>query len=63
MPPGKTILSGGVDRAIGWDRERRPDGGDRLAVDEDVALIEIGCGDDRAVLDEQRHGSCSAIGP
>ena len=36
--------------------------GDLLALDEHVALVLIGGGDDRAVLDEQAHGSCSAIG-
>ena len=52
---GKQILPRRVDHPIGRHRQRRADGRDLLAVDEDVALVLIGRGDDRAVLDEERH--------
>jgi hypothetical protein len=55
------VLSGGIDGAIGRHRERGADDGNRVALDEDVAAILIGGGDDGAAGDEQRHGSCSTM--
>ena len=55
MPPGSTSLPVASITAIGREVERGADRRDALAVDEDVALIEIGRGDDRPALDEDAH--------
>src|SRR6185369_10431513 len=49
------VLAGGVDDPIGGHVERGADGGDLVAVDEDVALIAIRGGYDRPALDQQTH--------
>ena len=60
MPPGRTILPGGVDHLVdvgGRDVERHPDDGDLLVLDQHIALVLIDRGDDRAVLDQRAHQS------
>jgi len=60
---GEEVLALCVDDAIRVHRQRRTNGGDLFTVDEHVAFVEIAGGDNDAVLDEERHGSCSAIDP
>ena len=52
---GQDELALGVDDPIGRHRQGRADGGDLLALDEDVADVLISGGDDRAVLDQNAH--------
>ena len=49
MPPGKHVLPVASMTRSAVHRQRRADRRDLLAVDEDVALVEIGGGDDGAV--------------
>ena len=54
---GQDVLALGVDHLVGRHGQRRADGRDLLALDEDVADVLIGGGDDGAVLDQDAHGT------
>jgi hypothetical protein len=55
----------GVDDLVGIRVDRPSDHGDRLAVDEDVRVVVVDCGDDVGVFDEgcghDSFSSCFAI--
>jgi hypothetical protein len=62
-PAGQHQLAGGIDHAIGGQIERGPDRADLLALDQHIAFVEIGGGDNRAVLDQDAHGRSSTMSP
>ena len=59
---GDDVLSGRVDDPVGLGRQRGPDRGDLLSLDQDVPAVLVGRRDDRTAPDEKAHGSSCAMG-